>query len=398
MKKFSFNVKDMLEVLNGIKLNKAKNGHVLTIKDKNIVLTAHGKDGLNTIYTYSSDIEYKDEQMGNTTSFDFWKFYDAIKDLSDIGDRCKVEVENETATLTVDYLGIKIDVLDYDCNVVNSDIEDKLYENNLFYLPIENKKQLINNLETLKKFTAVNENQIPIITGVKVEVKDNTCRFIAIDGFRFITIDYKIERPNSSTISQEDFEFVLNKSQLESLVKILRNNKTASQIEFTLNKDNLVDILVFKELNLGCNYIGIQSNALEGNFFDYTTVIPKKKTHSLKLNKNNLVKTTKVINKAKSDDLSLIVFNKTDNSLLLTDKKDKIKSTFSDIDNLSNYTDVKFGINSSYLLNSLDNINSSEVTLDFKAEDNTLIEPLVINDNNKYSNNNYYILPVRMTA
>ena len=96
-----------------------------------------------------------------------------------------------------------------------------------------NSQDLINNLETVKKFAATKENNMPVITGTKFELKEDGFKTIAIDGFRIGLNEYKLKSPDHNS----DFDIIVNPRQMNALIKILRNNKKElSQIQFLKNQ------------------------------------------------------------------------------------------------------------------------------------------------------------------
>ncbi len=407
-------IEQVIETLNRIKTGKInKNEQIIRINANSKYADLSFVDSpfnntKNTVTinfaTYS--IVNKENDDNIQFAVNFYELLETLQQLKSIDNVADIEIYGD------EYIKIKSDFLSIKLNQKeNLDIFDEVKHFNLIAMKNNsiyniddtyiNPQDLINNLETVKKFAATKENNMPVITGTKFELKEDGFKTIAIDGFRIGLNEYKLKSPDHNS----DFDIIVNPRQMNALIKILRNNKKElSQIQFLKNDDGKVNIVIHLKNHFHC--ISIISEELGGNFFDYKSIIPPENNHEITLNRNNLINTCKIINKKPTDKgYPLMKFHKPVDAtnIIISNGQETIESEFTNI-NPSNDKDLLFALNSSFLIDALNNVDkkAKEVTLktqqtEFRGE-LMVNAPITITDNptDKCYKNDYLILPVRI--
>lgn len=254
----------------------------------------------------------------------------------------------------------------------SSEYPDSTFDNegNSFTIKTDSLKDLIK----YTYFAAAQENIKPIFTGCLIEIKNNLCTFVALDGYRMAVKKEHIE------FSGEVSVVVPSKTLLEILRIIEENQETTevvvsdSHISFRL--DNTIII----------------SNLLDGKFIDYEGII-----------KDNFV----TVVKAETDDIkhsveraSLLAKDDKNNLIILDIKENNMQiNSASEYGNVEENVvvekegeDIKIGFNSKYLLDFLKVIENEKITLNLIGKNN----PCFISkeDDKDYI---YMVLPVRIS-
>lgn len=133
-------------------------------------------------------------------------------------------------------------------------------------------QNILKNMIRKTIFAVSNEETRPIFTGALFEVKKNKLNIVAIDGFRLAlrTIELK-ENTNN-------FSAVIPGKTLNEVIKILDDSFDFITIGVAKNQ------ALFQMDN--CKIV---TRIIDGEFLDYTNVIPEKWETRVKVNKNNIL-------------------------------------------------------------------------------------------------------------
>ncbi len=236
--------------------------------------------------------------------------------------------------------------------------------------------QELRNLINKTRFAAAEkENQIPVITGIKMEYEKNNLKLVAIDGFRVAlksgNLDEETTEIENSIVSAKSLGELSNLlSLLTGSVKI---NLSKSQIFFQI--DNTI----------------FTARLIEGNFFDYSTIIPKENTTRFETDRIKLLNSCeRAILISSEQKNTLIRFDIDSGKLKISSKNETGNFNDSiDIENVGN--DLSIAFNTEYLIDALKAIDDDRVNLSFNGDVGPLsITPL---EGDEY---NYLILPVRI--
>lgn len=220
---------------------------------------------------------------------------------------------------------------------------------------------------------AQNEGTRPILTGVKVSIKQNNIQFVAIDGFRLAIRNEKIN-------IDADADFIVPGKAISELVKLI--------------DDENDDIII----HTGVNLIGFEANGyffisrlLEGNFVDYSKTISPTYKQRIFVNTNDLINTidriSPVINDAFSTPIRCIL---SEENILFSCNSAVGRATENFPITLEG-EEFEIGLNSRYLLEALKASEVDNVKIEFNgATSGVLIKP---SDNDEFL---YMIMPMRL--
>lgn len=247
-------------------------------------------------------------------------------------------------------------------------------------LPIileKNKFQIPNDLfkSAIKQtvFATTQDETRPSLTGVLLEIVDNTISFVALDGYRLALRKLPIK-------SDIDVKIIIPGRALNELNKIIDDSENA--LEICAAPGHVI-------FNIGKTVV--YSRLLEGQFFNYREII--RKEH----------KTTVVVNKKDFQDslerASLLAKEEKANlvKLSINDGNIYIKSN-SEIGNVNEFIEsentgdnINIAFNSKYILEGIKVMESNEIKLNFMGS----LNPCIIKPTED-ENYTYLVLPVRL--
>ena len=270
---------------------------------------------------------------------------------------------------------IEIKCLNSEINILgnsSSEYPDNTFDNEGNSLEI--KSDSLKKLIKYTCFAAAQENIKPIFTGCLIEIKNNICTFVALDGFRMAIKKEPIE------FNGEISAVVPSKTLLEML-SILEENKRNTIITLSNNH------ISFKIENTT-----IISNLLDGKFIDYEGILKDNYITVIKIDNNDL--------KNSIERASLLAKDDKNNLIILDINNEKMQinsaSEYGNVEEINSIEkegeNIKIGFNSKYILDALKVIDNQFITMNLIGKNN----PCFIKE---FNNDNYIymILPVRIS-
>ena len=270
---------------------------------------------------------------------------------------------------------IEIKCLNSEINILgnsSSEYPDNTFDNegNSF----EIKSDSLKNLIKYTYFAAAQENIKPIFTGCLIEIKNNICTFVALDGFRM-------------AIKKEPIEF---KGEISAVVP----SKTLLEILRILeeNKNNTIITLSNSHISFKIENTTIISNLLDGKFIDYVGILKDNYITVIKIDNNdfkNSIERASLL--AKDDKNNLIILDINNENMQINSA-----SEYGNVEEINSIEkegeDIKIGFNSKYILDVLKIIDNQYITMNLIGKNN----PCFIKE---FNNDNYIymILPVRIS-
>lgn len=237
--------------------------------------------------------------------------------------------------------------------------------------------------ETLKKlikytyFAAALENIKPIFTGCLIEIKNNLCTIVALDGYRMAVKKEAIDYDGEISI-------VIPSKTLFEILRVIEENKDETEI-----------IVSESHISFKTENTIIISNLLEGKFIDYEGIIKDNYVSIVKVNREDI--------KDSIERASLLARDDKNNLIVLDIKGFNMQiysaSEYGNVEeNISidkEGEDIKIGFNSKYILDYLKVIDSNIISLNLIGKNN----PCFIKEENKDKKENYIymVLPVRIS-
>ncbi len=220
---------------------------------------------------------------------------------------------------------------------------------------------------------AQNEGTRPILTGIKVSIKEDNIQFVAIDGYRLAIRNEKIN-------INADADFIATGKAISELVKLI--------------EDDNEDVVIHTGANLICfevNGYSFISRLLEGNFIDYSKTIPPTFRQRIFVNTTELINTidriSPVINDAFSTPVRCII---SEENILFSCSSSIGRATENFPITLEG-EEFEIGLNSRYLLEALKASEVDNVKIEFNgATSGVLIKPT---DSDEFL---YMIMPMRL--
>jgi len=282
-------------------------------------------------------------QNGSTTA-NGKKFLDIIKILKD-GD-INLEVKNNILHISQAHSNFKLPTFSF-----NEFPEFPLYEENKFL-----KIQTHSLIESLKKITPSIDTNNPKfeLNGALIDIKQDYINFVSTDTKRLAVVN--LENKNENEIS-----IIIPKKAIIEIQKLFFND-----IKIYYNDTNLI---IYSE------QYTFFTKLINGKFPQYTRIIPKEIANRLVLPKAQIINAIKQITTI-STDVKITFINDLIIFESLSDDNIEAKTEIKCVTNFT--TPFKIAINSRYLLDFLNIINSSEFTMELN-EGNL---PFILSDGN----------------
>ena len=211
------------------------------------------------------------------------------------------------------------------------------------------------------------------LTGVLLEIGDNTISFVALDGYRLAL--RKLE-----TKADIETKIIIPGRSLSELSKIIEDN------DEDMNISTAPGHVIF---NIGETIL--YSRLLEGQFFNYKEIIRKEHKTIVTVNKrefqNSLERASLL---AKEEKANLIKLSVMDNKINIRSNSE-IGNVFETIDSHQEGENLNIAFNSRYILEGIKTIDNEEIELNFMGS----LNPCIINgvEDDNYI---YLVLPVRL--
>ncbi|MGL4607630.1 MAG: DNA polymerase III subunit beta [Eubacteriaceae bacterium] len=222
---------------------------------------------------------------------------------------------------------------------------------------------------------ATNEN-IPVLTGVKIEIEEDNIRLIALDGYRLALSSGKIKNSIENELS-----VIIPSKSLSEVSKILSSFSGDVVVKFSKNQ-------IFFEMD----QVQFTSRLLEGEFINYKQIIPVEKTTEVRVNKKLLLESSeRAALLAREGKNNLIKMDFNQDQLILTSNAE-IGDVFEVIPIINSGDSLKIAFNSKFLIDALKVIEGEELVMNMT----TSVGPGVLLPGDEKTHFIYLILPVRV--
>lgn len=241
------------------------------------------------------------------------------------------------------------------------------------------KSQTLFNLINKTKFAISNEETRYFLNGLYFNIgltnETSLLTLVGTDGHRLATSSsvsekYKNEVPG----------VIIPKKTINELSRLLSDSKDDLEIDISSNK------IIFYIENLT-----LISKLIDGNFPDYTKVIPKNNTNDLIINRIDLLSAVDRVSTIANEKSPSIKFKLLKNLLNLSTINNENSTATEDIQTNYDGIEIEIGFNSRYIMDILDNLTGEEIKISFN--DNST--PIIAQE--KYSSETIYVLmPMRV--
>ena len=204
------------------------------------------------------------------------------------------------------------------------------------------------------RFAVSNEETRYFLNGIYfhkiLEKEKSFLSIVATDGHRLAKFDFEIE-----SSSKEIPGVIIPKKTVNEIYKLLVDFDGSIKINLNSNK------IVF--------YIGesiLISKLIDGNFPDYKRVIPKDNNNILKVNRQEFSHAVDRVSTITSDKSPVIKFKLFNNLMNMSSVNSENGTATEDITTDYNGEEIEIGFNSKYILEMINNLDDSEIILNFK--------------------------------
>lgn len=236
--------------------------------------------------------------------------------------------------------------------------------------------ELFRNMIRQTVFATSQDESRPILTGVLMEIDNNSFNMVALDGYRLALRKGRIESELNSKV-------VIPSRTLLELSRIISSDE-----------EEKVDICITE--NHGQFKFGktkIISRLLEGEFINYKQIIPKEFKSKVKINTKSLLNSIERASLlAKEGKNNLVKFIVSDDKVIITSNSE-LGKVHEEIMITLEGEDLEIAFNSKYFMDALKVFDEEEIYLNFTTNISPGIFKPVNNDN--YT---YLVLPVRLSA
>ena len=204
------------------------------------------------------------------------------------------------------------------------------------------------------RFAISNEETRYFLNGIyfhkKNDEKDTSLSVVATDGHRLAKIDFDLDEKIKDIPG-----VIIPKKTVNELYKLLTDNNGSIRINLNSNK------IIFY-----INNSILISKLIDGNFPDYTRVIPKDNTHILKINRYDFSMAVDRVSTITNDKSPIIKFKILNNIMNMSSVNSENGTATEDI--ITEYTgnEIEIGFNSKYVLEMINNLEDEKVILSFK--------------------------------
>ncbi|MBQ6936219.1 MAG: DNA polymerase III subunit beta [Clostridia bacterium] len=220
---------------------------------------------------------------------------------------------------------------------------------------------------------AQNEGTRPILTGVKVSVRENSITFVAIDGHRLA-----IRKENVNIGTEADL--IIAGKAISEVIKLIKDESEDINISFS---GNLISFNID-------GYVFI-SRLLEGNFVDYEKTIPKTYKQRIFVKTRDIIGTIDRISPVINDAFSTPVRCNISEENILFSCSSAVGRATENFPITLEGEEFEIGLNSRYLLDALKAAETENVKIEFNgATSGVLVKPL---ENDEFL---YMVMPMRL--
>ncbi len=369
--KFSCDQQTLLKALNIV--NKAISpritipilkGILFTVKDNKLTMTASDMDmTIKHVIKENIIVEEEGEVVINSK-----KFTEIIR---------KLPKENITIeTIEENSVTIKTSTLVADLFCISADEFPKINTDNEYNETLVFNSSLLMDMINKTSFAASSDETKGIITGVLIEIEENSINMVALDSFRMA-----VKKEAVRNIKEE--KVVIEAKILNEICKILSETEEEEDVIFKISK---------KKAQVSLNNTEISLRLLEGEFIRYRDVLPKEEAIKVIVNKEDLINSIERASLIAEKKNNLIRINIKNNLMSITSRSEE-GSIKEDLIIDKTGDDIEIGFNSKYFIDALKVIDDEEIKIIF----NSSISPALILpvEGDDYQ---YLILAVRISS
>jgi DNA polymerase-3 subunit beta len=198
-------------------------------------------------------------------------------------------------------------------------------------------------------FATADDELRPVMNGVFFELSDKDLTFVASDAHKLV----RYKRSDIKT-GQQGASFILPKKPASVLKAILAKEQNQLEVEF----DDKNAFFTFSDYKLVCRLV-------EGNYPSYNSVIPVNNANKLVIDRVRFLNTIKRVSVFSNQASNLVRLKLKGNKLTVSAQDiDFSTSAYEDLSCQYNGDDIEIGFKSTFLIEILNNLASSDVSIE----------------------------------
>ena len=218
---------------------------------------------------------------------------------------------------------------------------------------IDIKASLLKDTVSQVVFSAATDDSRPVLTGVLCKFTTDHLSLVATDGFRLSLKKIKLVNPISLPDNKESFTFLLPSRTLSEVVKL---SKTDDKIKIGLTPDEHQVVFVLEDMEL-------VSGLIDGEYPDYTKIIPESFTTSIFVNRDELAQAIRIASVFASKSANVVKLNIKNNKLELSANASQLGKNKADLDVKIEGENLEIAFNYKFISDFLSNCKGQEVVI-----------------------------------
>lgn len=235
---------------------------------------------------------------------------------------------------------------------------------------------LFKNMIRQTVFAAAQDEVRPILTGVLMEIEDNSFNMVALDGYRVALRKGKMETYINNKV-------VIPSKTLNEINRIMTGDDD-EKIKISLTNNHALFTVENTKLN---------SRLLEGEFINYKQILPKDFKSRIKVNSKDLlnsIERASLLGKERKNNLVKFTIN---DEKIIINSNSELGNVHEEIKINLEGEDIQIAFNAKYFIDALKVIDDEEVYLEFTTNLSPGIIRPITNENSIY-----LVLPVRLST
>lgn len=223
----------------------------------------------------------------------------------------------------------------------------------------------------LTAFAVSHEESRYVLNGILLEISNNTVRMVATDGKRLAKAERTLNLPVT-----KDVAVIL---PIKAVQEVNRNLK---------DEGDVIMVSAVNQVLFDISGVLIATRIIEGDFPNYSQVIPKNSVPKIALNTNDFLSAIRRANLLATPDFQAVKFEVFKEKLVVSKSTPDIGESREELAIQYNGTEMVVGFNPQYMIDVLKNINDEKIELEILGPD----KPCVIRKENYL----YLALPMRL--
>ena len=243
--------------------------------------------------------------------------------------------------------------------------------NNVFTI----KEKDLKNLLDKTSFAMAQQDVRYYLNGMLLEIRNNLIRSVATDGHRLA-----LSQIDNLTSDLPDLQVILPRKAVLELSRLLSEQDTEIKVELS---NSYIKVLLTNSI--------FTSKLIDGRFPEYQRVMPSHTDKLLNADKNHLKQSLTRASILSNEKYRGILFSVDDGTLKLQAHNPEHEEAEEELEVKYQGEDIKIGFNVGYLLDAINVINESSITIELKDANSSALIYGNENDSSKY-----VVMPMRL--